>query len=383
MRRTSNERYHLRLTAACCGLVMVLGGFANVAHAAVQVKNWGFSPSGEAVQLITLNSPQLQVELTNYGARIVSIEAPGRGGKRADVVLGYNNLAQYVNDPKDYFGATVGRYGNRIAKGTFSLGGQTYQVPTNNNGNALHGGPGGFSTKTWKTSTGSDYAEFSLVSPDGDMGFPGELTTHVRFTLRGVGLEISYSARSTKTTVVNLTNHAYFNLAGEGSGDILQEKLRIDAGRYTPVDSTLIPTGALPSVAGTAFDFRQSKPIGQEIGAVDQQLQFGGGYDHNWVLNGKKGELHEAAFLEDPASGRTLTIETTEPGLQFYSGNYLNGSAKGFSGNHYEKHGGIALETQHFPDSPNQPSFPSTVLKPGDTYRTRTVLIFGVERGLR
>ena len=361
---------------ACASLLMAV---PLCAQSAVQSKPWGAGPDGKPVELFTLSDSGITVTLTNYGARIVSIEAPDRAGNDADIVLGYNNLAQYVNDPKDYFGATVGRYGNRIAHGAFSLDGQTYHVPLNNNGNALHGGTEGFSSKVWQAKiVGPRSVEFTLVSPDGDMGFPGTLTAHVRFMLEGKHLRLNYSATTTRTTVINLTNHAYFNLDGEGSGTILGQRLRLDADRITPVAAGLIPTGALQPVAGTPFDFRKATPIGERIEANNEQLKLAGGYDHNFVLNGAAGTLHGAAYAEDPVSGRTLTIQTTEPGVQFYSGNFLSGAVTGTSGHPYKQHDGFALETQHFPDSPNQPSFPSTTLRPGQQWHSTTVLTFGV-----
>lgn len=359
--------------------VLVLAGAT--AQGAVTAKKWGDAPEGE-VKLFTLTSPELKVELTEYGARIVSVEAPDRHGKRADVVLGYNNLGQYVSDPKDFFGAVVGRYGNRIAKGTFSLDGKTFHVPLNNNGNALHGGPKGFSSRIWNGSVaGNDAVEFTLISRDGDMGFPGTLRAHVRYTLERDRLRIDYSAETDKPTVVNLTNHSYFNLAGESSGDILGEKIRINADRFTPIDATLIPTGEIKPVAGTPLDFRKLTVIGERIDTDDQQLKRAGGYDHNFALNGEPGSLRDAAFAVDPASGRTLKVLTTQPGVQFYSGNFLTGTNRGYSGTLYAKHYGFCLETQHFPDSPNHSNFPSTVVTPGKPYRSTTVFVFGVDVG--
>jgi aldose 1-epimerase len=348
-------------------------------RAQVSTKVWGATPEGQPVKLFTLSDSVLRVRLTGFGARIVSVEAPARDGRMDDVVLGYNDLANYVSDPKDYFGAIVGRYGNRIHAGTFALEGKTYHVPLNNNGNALHGGPQGFSSREWVgRPVGNNKVEFTLVSPDGDMGFPGRLTAHVTYTLTGNRIRIDYEATTTKATVVNLTNHSYFNLAGQASGDVLEQKLRIDADSITPVDATLIPTGALESVQGTPFDFRTATAIGARIGAGSEQLKRAGGYDHNFVLTGPAGTLRAVAWAEDPASGRTLTVLTTEPGVQFYSGNFLNGSAKGFTGQPYQKHAGFCLETQHFPDSPNHPNFPSTVLRPGHTLHSSTVFEFGV-----
>jgi len=318
------------------------------------------------------------VQLTEYGARIVTIQAPDREGKRADVILGYDSLAQYIENPETYFGAIVGRYGNRIAKGTFSLEGTTYQIPPNNKGNALHGGPRGFSSKVWHGKVlGANAIEFTLVSPDGDMGFPGALTVHVRYTLSANRLQISYRARTTRSTVVNLTNHSYFNLAGESSGNILGQELRIDADGFTAVDASLIPSGVVMKVERTPFDFNSLTSIGKRIGIKDEQLGYAGGYDHNFVLRGEAGTLHEAAYVLDPASGRTLTVLTTEPGIQFYSGNFLDGTLRGFAGGIYEKHAGFCLETQHFPDSPNHPNFPTTELRVGKEYRSQTVFVFG------
>jgi aldose 1-epimerase len=362
----------------CLLAALVVTG--TTASAAVTAQKWGDTPQGE-VKLFTLTSPELTVELTEYGARIVSVQAPDRSGKRADIVLGYNNLAQYVNDPKDFFGAIVGRYGNRIAKGTFSLDDKTYHVPLNNNGNALHGGPKGFSSRVWKgKAAGKDAIEFTLISLDSDMGFPGTLTSHVRYTLQHNRLRIDYSAKTDKPTVVNLTNHTYFNLAGESSGDILGQRIRIDADRFTPIDATLIPTGEIKPVAGTPLDFLKLTAIGARIHADDRQLMLAGGYDQNFVVNGAAGTLREAAFAVDPESGRTLTVLTTQPGVQFYSGNFLSGANRGYGGTLYAKHAGFCLETQHFPDSPNHSEFPSTVLRPGKPFISTTVFVFGVDQ---
>jgi len=348
------------------------------ATAAVKSDVWG-AAHGKPVKLFVLSDTAVRVRLTEYGARIVSIDAPDRSGQRTDIVLGYNNLAQYVDDPKDFFGAVVGRYANRIAKGTFSLDGTTYHIPLNSNGNALHGGPAGFSSKVWRGRVlGNHSVEFTLISPDGDMGFPGALTVRVRYSLVRNELRIDYGATTTKATVVNLTNHTYFNLAGESSGDVLGQEIRINADQITPIDASLIPTGEMRSVADTPFDLRQLAPIGSRIGDNDEQLRRAGGYDHNFVVNGRAGNLREAAFALDPKSGRTLTVLTTQPGVQFYSGNFLNGSHAGYSGALYRQHDGFCLETQHFPDSPNRAEFPSTVLRPGERLHSVTVFVFGV-----
>lgn len=348
------------------------------AHAAVDVKPWGRTADGSPVNLYTLTSKSLTITITNYGAHVVSIEAPDKGGKRADVVLGYKDLAGYEADNKTYVGSVVGRYGNRIAKGAFSIDGRAYKIPLNNNANTLHGGTTGFDRKVWTGRVISNGVELTLVSPDGDMGYPGALTATVRYTLSGDSLSIDYTATTSRPTVVNLTNHTYFNLAGESSGTILQQKLMLNADRYTPVDAGLIPTGQLVPVAGTPFDFRHSTAIGERMGEANEQLKLAGGYDHNWVLNGTG--LREAAHVVDPASGRTLTVTTDQPGVQFYSGNFLEGAYTGVGGVPYAKYAGFCLETQHFPDSPNQPSFPSTELKPGQTLRSNTVFTFGVEK---
>jgi aldose 1-epimerase len=346
--------------------------------ASVRAQEWGRTSSDRPVKLFTLSDAQIRVRLTEYGARIVSIDVPDRRGRTADVVLGHNNLAAYLADPKGYFGAIVGRYGNRIAKGTFTLAGTTFHIPLNDNNNALHGGPAGFSTRIWHgQSIGANTVKFTLVSPDGDMGFPGALTVHVFYTLHSNKLDIRYEASTSKPTVLNLTNHSFFNLSGEASGPILTQELRINADHITPVAAGLIPTGTLDPVRSTPFDFTHLTPIGQHIHSQNNQLKLAGGYDDNYVLNGRPGTLREAAFALDPASGRTLAVFTTEPGLQFYSGNLLHGSVTGFSGKTYQKYAGFCLETQHFPDSPNHPNFPGTTLEPGHTYHSETIFVFG------
>src|SRR6202789_1065186 len=296
---------------------------SSLAQAGVTKADWGKTADGTPVQIFTISDHDLTVRITTFGARVVSIEAPDRSGKKADVVLGYDNVGQYEADKSTYFGSVVGRYGNRIAKGAFTIDGKTYHVPLNNNGNALHGGPAGFSGKVWTAMEIPDGIELTLVSPDGDMGFPGTLTAHVRYTVVGKSLKIQYSATTTKPTVVNLTNHSYFNLAGDGKGTILGDVLTIPADRYTPVDATKSPTGELAGVGGTPFDFRKPTAIGARIHDTNEQLKIGGGYDHNFVLNGMGDGLHLAAKAYDASSGRTLTVTTTEPGVQFYSGNSI------------------------------------------------------------
>ncbi|MGD0345665.1 MAG: aldose epimerase family protein [Terracidiphilus sp.] len=354
--------------------------FTSIAQGEMKMSIWGHTADGTAVPIYTLTGAQIEVRVTAYGAHLVSIRTPDRTGKMADVALGYDTLDTYLIRPNPYIGAVVGRYGNRIALGKFTLDGKTYQIPINNGANALHGGPIGFDQYVWQAKEVPDGVEFTHVSPDGDMGFPGTLTATVRYTLKGNTLRIDYSAKTDKATVVNLTNHTYFNLHGDDQGNNLDLKIEINADRYTPVDAGLIPTGELAPVAGTPLDFRKPEVIGARIDADNEQLKLAGGYDHNFVLNGKPGTLHLAAIVTDPVSGRKLTVETTEPGVQFYSGNFLDGTFTGRHGVKYEKHAGLCLETQHFPDSPNHPKFPSTVLRPGETMHSTTTFTFGLEK---
>jgi aldose 1-epimerase len=362
---------------------------AQGAGPATTVTKAGFGKltDGTAIDVYTLKNADLEVRITNYGARIVSLIAKDRDGKIGDVVLGYNSVEGYVAEgtAKTYFGAIVGRYGNRIRGGKFTIDGHQYQIPPNNNGNALHGGPHGFDDRVWTGKALPDGAEMSLVSKDGDMGFPGTLTVHVRYTLVGDSLHINYSATTDKPTVVNITNHSYFNLAGEGSGPILPEVMQINADQYTPVDAGLIPVGGPKPVAGTPLDFNKPTAIGARINEPNEQLKLAGGYDHNWILRGagsgnSKGEMKVAAKVYDPKTGRVLTVSTTEPGVQFYSGNFLDGAYKGKAGVAYTKSAGFCLETQHYPDSPYQPAFPSTLLKPGETMHSETVFAFSVQK---
>lgn len=357
-----------------------LGLMTMTTQAEVTKASFGTTTDGKPVDIYTLKDADLEVKIITFGARIQSIMAPDRNGKRADVVLGFPDIAGYEKS-NPYFGAVVGRYGNRIAKGAFEIDGKTYHVPINNNGQSLHGGLVGFDKLVWSANTITDGVEMTLVSPDGDQGYPGTLTAHVRYTLRGHDLRLDYSATTDKPTVTNLTNHSYFNLAGEGNSTILQQRITINADRYTPVNASQIPTGKLEPVAGTPFDFRTSHVIGERIDEDNPQLKLGGGYDHNWALNGANGTLKVAAEAIDPASGRTLTVSTTQPGVQFYTGNFLvDGALTGKGGKPYPKRGAFCLETQHYPDSPNQPVFPTTLLKPGETLHTSTVFAFGVRK---
>ncbi len=323
------------------------------------------------------NGNGMRVRILAYGAIVQSIEVPDRDGRTANVALGFPGPEGYAAHPDPYFGAVVGRYANRIAGGRFTLDGTRYAVPVNNGPNSLHGGETGFDKRTWTASPSATAVELTLVSPDGDQGYPGTLTASVTYSLSpDNALTAQYRATTDGPTVVNLTNHGYVNLAGEGSGTIEDHLLQINAAHYTPVDETLIPTGEIAPVAGTPFDFRQPTPIGARVRAADPQLLRAQGYDHNWVLDGSG--LRVAAVVSEPVRGRTLTVSTTEPGLQFYSGNFLDGTFTGTGGRAYRQGDGLALETQHFPDSPNRPDFPSTVLRPGEEYRSTTVYAFGV-----
>jgi aldose 1-epimerase len=371
----------MKMAVLTMAMGVAMAGAQAMAATTVSKADFGKLPDGKAAEVYTLKDADLTVRITTYGARIVSIDAKDKNGKPADVVLGYDSVDGYTSErSKTYFGSIVGRYGNRIAGGQFKIDGQTYTVPKNDGGNALHGGPHGFDEKAWTGKQIPGGVEFTLVSPDGDMGFPGTLTAHVRYTLVGSALHINYSATTDKATVVNLTNHSYFNLGGRDSGSILDDVMMINADKYTPVNRGLIPEGGAQTVEGTPFDFRKPTPIGQRIHDDNAQLKIAGGYDHNWVLNGKNGELKVAAKVVDPKSGRVLTVSTTQPGVQFYTGNFLNGTRKSPDGTPYAKNSGFCLETQHFPDSPNQPAFPTTLLKPGETMHSETVFTFSVEK---
>jgi aldose 1-epimerase len=347
------------------------------------------SPTGVAVELFTLrNQHGIEVQLTEYGGIITSIKTPDRAGQLADIVLGYDDLAGYLRD-SPYFGAIVGRYANRIARGRFTLDGATYTLAVNNGPNALHGGLRGFDKVVWSAESFQNKegqaVALSYNSPDGEEGYPGTLHARVTYTLTSDDrLIVDYYATTDKATPVNLSQHTYWNLAGNATRDILGHVLTIDADAITPVDSTLIPTGEIAPVAGTPFDFRAPTAIGARVDQrQNTQIRYGNGYDHNFVLNrGSAGAdaLVHAARVVDPTTGRTLDVYTTEPGLQFYSGNFLDGSITGKGGSVYRFRYGLALETQHYPDSPNHPNFPSTILRPGHEYRSRTVFQFGVAR---
>jgi aldose 1-epimerase len=344
---------------------------------------FGTTPDGTKVDRYTLTNGQgMRVRILTYGGIIQSIETPSRHGRTANIALGFDNLTDYI-ERSPYFGCITGRYANRIAKGQFSLDGVSYQLAVNNGVNHLHGGNVGFDKRIWQASEirepGAVGLRLTYVSPDGEENYPGTLSVAVSYRLTVQNqIRIDYHATTDAPTIVNLTNHTYFNLAGEGSGGIYDHDLKLNASRYTPVDSTLIPTGSLDPVAGTPMDFRRATPIGERIRDNFQQLLFGQGYDHNYVLDRRDDtSLALAAKVSEPTSGRTVTIRTTEPGIQFYSGNFLDGTLVGTGGHVYRQGDGFALETQHFPDSPNHPTFPSTVLRPDDVYRTTTVYEFG------
>jgi aldose 1-epimerase len=350
---------------------------------------FGRTADGQPVELFTLtNVHGIEVQLTNYGGIITSLKTPDRWGRFDDIVLGYDSLNGYLrNSP--YFGAIVGRYGNRIAKGRFTLDGTTYRLAANNGPNSLHGGTRGFDKVVWNAEPfrkdGTEGVALEYTSADMEEGYPGTLRARVTYTLTDDNrLIVDYQATSDKPTPVNLTQHSYWNLAGDGSRDILAHVLTVNADSMTPVDSTLIPTGEISPVAGTPFDFRTPMPIGARIDQrQNTQIRFGGGYDHNFVLNrdgASADSLVHAAHVAEPSTGRTLDIFTTEPGIQFYSGNFLDGSITGKAGRVYKYRYGLALETQHYPDSPNHSNFPSTILRPGQRYRSRTVFAFGVAR---
>src|SRR5271154_2333300 len=352
-------------TIAMSGLWLALFSMTMEAKTKVTSEPFGNMPDGTPVEIFTLSSGPYEARIATYGGVVVSLKAPDRTGKLADVVLGFDNLDGYVanfNGPSDaFFGAIIGRYANRIAHGSFTLDGKKYSLPLNNGENSLHGGPHGFNNVVWKAKPVADGAELTYLSQASEAGYPGNLIAVVRYTLVKGNLRIEYSATTDKDTVVNLTNHSYFNLAGQG--DILSHQLTLRASRFTPVDAGLIPTGELKAVESTPFDFRKAIAVGARISANDEQLRLGRGYDHNWVLDGGGGKLVEAAELYDPGSGRVLKVLTDKRGIQFCGANSLFGSAKAKAEKPDERHAALCLETQHIPDSPNHPDFPTTELK--------------------
>lgn len=367
----------------CCLLLLL--AISNATAQKITKESFGKTADGEAVDLFTLsNRNGMEAKITNYGGIVVSLTAPDRNRKFADVVLGFNDLDSYLKG-HPYFGALIGRYGNRIAKGRFTLNGVDYKLAVNNGENHLHGGIMGFDKVVWtpkplRTKSGAALS-LTYLSKDGEEGYPGNLTVKVVYTLTNNNeLRIDYTASTDKDTVINLTHHSYFNLAGEGNGDILNHQLTLNANRFTPTDAGSIPTGELRSVLGTPFNFLKSTTIGERINDDDQQLKFGGGYDHNWVVNGPAGTLRQAASVYEATSGRVMQVWTTEPGVQFYTGNFLDGTLTGKSGKLYQRRYGLCLETQHYPDSPNQPKFPTTTLRRGATYRSTTIYRFSARK---
>lgn len=379
-----NSRHWLTVA----GLILGVAGFAGCVSSSkaphqVSRQPFGNAPDGTPVELYTLrNSRGAEAQITTYGGIVTTLKVPDRNGNLGDVVLGYDNLAGYLKE-SPYFGSLIGRYGNRIAKGKFKLNGVEYTLATNNGPNALHGGLKGFDKVVWKpkviASSQGPALELQYVSKDGEEGYPGNLAVTALYTLtEDNALKVEFTATTDKDTVVNLTQHSYFNLAGKG--DILDHVVMIPADRYTPVDSTLIPKGELAPVAGTPFDFRTPTAIGARINQDHEQLKFGGGYDHNWVINKPYGELGLVARVTEATSGRVLEVLSTSPGLQFYTGNFLDGTIVGKYGWVYKHRSAFCMEPQHYPDSPNQPNFPSTVLKPGQVYRNTIVYKFSATK---
>jgi aldose 1-epimerase len=369
-------------------ILFILTIFTNMScnsnHSSITQTDFGRNTDGKNTTLYTLkNSRGMEVSISNYGGTITHWLAPDKNGKLEDVVLGYDSLAGYFKE-SPYFGAIIGRYGNRIAKGKFTLDGNNYTLAVNNGVNTLHGGLQGFDKQIWEVKTAQEDENLSLTmtytSKDGEEGYPGNLKATVTYTLRNDNsLQIDYQATTDKATPVNLTNHTYFNLTGNTKRDILDHQLTLHADYFLPIDTTLIPTGKPQAVANTPFDFTKSTAIGQRIDNLDNdQIVNGGGYDHCWVLNGQAGELRAIAKATDPTSGRTLEVLTTEPAVQFYAGNFLTGSIVGKYKTTYGKRFGFCLETQHYPDSPNQPQFPTTILKPNEIYKSQTIYKLGV-----
>ena len=379
-----NQIRFLSLLAATTLIGLLACSEIAVAEQSITKAPFGKTSDGTAVDIYTLtNSNGLEARITNYGGIVVSLKVPDRDGKLDDVVLGYDAVDEYIK-ASPYFGALIGRYGNRIAKGRFTLDGKEYTLATNNDENHLHGGLQGFDKVVWKARAmlgdRGPGLTLSYLSPDGEEGYPGNLTVTVVYLLTDADeLRIHYTATTDKPTPVNLTNHSYFNLAGQGNGDILSHKLTLKADRFLPVDKGLIPTGELRPVADTPFDFNKPTAIGARVEQDDQQLEFGGGYDHCWVLNESDGQMPLAARVLEPTTGRMMAVFTTEPAIQFYCGNFLDGSNVGKGGKVYQHRYGFCLETQHYPDSPNKPDFPSVILKPGDEYETTTIYRFSVK----
>ncbi|HEV2763905.1 MAG TPA: aldose epimerase family protein [Pyrinomonadaceae bacterium] len=368
------------IVAALCVLACFAAAAAQRRGGAVRREDFGRMPDGRAVALYTLtNRGGAEARIITYGGTVVSLKVPDRRGRLADVVLGFDDLDGYLRQDF-YIGSIIGRYANRIGNARFSLNGVEYRLAANNGAHNLHGGPRGFDKAVWGArplaARGGAALELTYLSRDGEEGFPGNLRARVVYTLTDANeLRVDYGATTDRDTVVNLTQHSYFNLAGEGAGDILDHRLRIHARRFTPTDPTSIPTGELRAVRATPFDFLSFARVGARIGADDEQLKFGNGYDHNFVVNGRAGVLRRAAEVFEPTSGRVMEVWTTEPGVQFYTGNYL-AVTSGKGGKPYPRRTGFCLETQHYPDTPNKPAFPSAVLRKGGRYRSTTVYKF-------
>jgi aldose 1-epimerase len=367
-------------------LLLLVSVAIATAQTGITKESFGKTADGQSVDIYTLtNRHGMKARITNYGGIVVSLTAPDRDGKYADVVLGYNDLDSYLKPPFPYFGALIGRYGNRIAKGRFTLNGVEYKLAVNNGENSLHGGLKGFDKVVWTASEVRSAAgpalDLKYLSKDGEEGYPGNLSVDVVYTLTNNDeLKIDYRATTDKDTVLNLTHHGYFNLAGEGNGDILNHRLVLKANRFLPTDAGAIPTGELRNVAGSPFDFLKMTAMGAHINDENEQIKIGNGYDHTWVINGLMGKLRQAAIVFEPTTGRMMEVWTTEPGVQFYTGNYLDGTAVGKSGKPYQRRNGFCLETQHYPDSPNHPKFPTTTLKKGQTFRSTTVYKFSARK---
>jgi aldose 1-epimerase len=385
MRRTIAMRKLVGCAIVCLGIVVLSLLTGCHPKGSSMKETYGTLPDGRTAELYTLvNANGLKATLTNYGAILVSIEVPDREGNLADVTLGYDTLKGWLTNTS-YFGSTVGRYGNRIAKGKFTLDGKTYTLATNNDQNHLHGGIKGFDKVLWDAKpvkrSGAAGVEFTYTSADGEEGYPGNLKATVTYLLTDNDeLRVEFKATTDKPTIVNLVHHSYWNLTGDPKNTILDHELMLAADRFLPVDETLIPTGELRAVKGTPFDFTQATKIGARVNADDQQLKYGNGYDHCWVLRSQSGKVALAATLHDPSTGRAMDVLTDQPGVQFYGGNFLDGTVTGKGGVKYEFRTGLCLETQHYPDSPNKPEFPSVVLRPGETYRHTMILRFYVKK---
>jgi aldose 1-epimerase len=375
---------HITVATLVVGILVVFAASQPRSDANSRMLKRAFGKTGDGKQVdlyVLTNKNGVEVDITNFGAAVVSLKVPDRHGKTDGVVLGYDDLDGYLHD-KSYFGATVGRYANRIAHGKFTLNGTTYTLAKNDGENHLHGGVRGFNKVVWEakdvSTAGVAALRLNYLSKDGEEGYPGNLSVQVTYTLTNNNeLKIDYVATTDKDTVLNLTHHSYFNLAGQGKGDILQHQLLLHASRFTPVDATLIPTGEIRSVKGTPLDFATATAIGSRIDQGDEQLKLGHGYDHNFVLDGGRGGTPVlAAQVYEPSSGRVMEVWTTQPGIQFYSGNFLDDTIRGKSGSPYRRRAAFCLETQHFPDSPNKPNFPSTILKPGSQFKSSTTYKF-------